>query len=98
LINVFNCGATEGHPFFHRFSDQLADVFKDGEGAYVANVWGAIILLLRAKYPVTSWEYFSPWLGTIQLCFNSSTISVKIAANIAWGKLIYALSIGDDGI
>ena len=76
---------------FERVSDRLSYFIRNGEGAHAAQVWGLVVLLLRGRPPVSSWEHFNTWLNVIQQCFNSSTITTKIAANAAWSKLIYVM-------
>ncbi len=63
------------------------------ESTAVPQVWSVIILLLRC--PVDKWEFFSPWLGIIQKCFNSTDHYTKLEANYAWNRLVYALYLNE---
>lgn len=50
-----------------------------------------VILLLRIR--LDKWEYAGPWLHIIQNCFNSTDFPTKIAANHAWGRLVYLMHL-----
>ncbi|KAF8453163.1 Rap1-interacting factor 1 N terminal-domain-containing protein [Terfezia claveryi] len=96
LTNLLNREDKDGVKFLERVTERLSLLIKNGEGVHVTQVWGLVILLLRGRHPVSSWEHFTPWLSIIQQCFNSSTLAIKVAANAAWSKLIYALHCGSE--
>lgn len=96
IINLFNREDNNDNNLFERITERLTFLTRNGEGVHVAQLWGIIILLLRGKPPVSSWDNFNPWLSIIQQCFNSSTVATKVAANAAWSKLIYVLHTGPE--
>lgn len=96
LTNLLNREDKDGVKLFERVTERLSLLIKNGEGVHVTQVWGLVILLLRGRHPVSSWEHFTPWLSVIQQCFNSSSLAIKVAANAAWSKLIYALHGGSE--
>lgn len=63
------------------------------DSVVVPQIWSIVILLLRC--PVDRWEFFSPWLGIIQKCFNSSDHQTKMEANYAWNRLVYAFYLNE---
>lgn len=63
------------------------------ESSAVPQIWSVIILLMRC--PVDRWDFFGPWLGVIQLCFNSSDFQTKFEANYAWNRLVYFLGLNE---
>ena len=96
LTSLLNREDNDRIKFLERVTERLSLLIKNGEGVHVTQVWGLVILLLRGRHPVSSWEHFTPWLSVIQQCFNSSTLAIKVAANAAWSKLIYVLHCGSE--
>lgn len=86
----------DGEPLFTKVSERCNYFIKNGDGVHVAQIWGLVILFQRGRLPVSSWEFFSPWLTTIQQCFNNSDTAVKVMANVSWAKLIFVISLQSD--
>ncbi|KAK6534482.1 hypothetical protein TWF281_005804 [Arthrobotrys megalospora] len=65
------------------------------EAVFVPQIWGITISLLRGlTIPIDRWENFSPFLGIMSKCLNSSEQNLNVFAQIAWAKLIYVSDIG----
>ncbi|KAI9754395.1 MAG: hypothetical protein M4579_004733 [Chaenotheca gracillima] len=80
-----------------KFADYLAkrltEWFKaKDDGPYIAQVWSVVVLFLRSRpNQLEQWEHMKTWLLILQKCFNSGEIVIKFQANIAWGRLIFAV-------
>ncbi|KAF8468891.1 Rap1-interacting factor 1 N terminal-domain-containing protein [Kalaharituber pfeilii] len=96
ISSLFNREDGDGVKMIQRVTERLSQFIRNGDGVHAAQVWGLIVLLLRARHPISSWEHFNAWLNVIQQCFNSSTIAIKIAANTNWSRLIYVLHCGPE--
>ncbi|KAK6361824.1 hypothetical protein TWF730_005538 [Orbilia blumenaviensis] len=60
------------------------------EAVFVPQIWGITISLLRGlTIPIDRWENFSPFLGIMSKCLNSSEQNLNVYAQIAWAKLIF---------
>ncbi|KAI9682125.1 MAG: hypothetical protein M1817_000179 [Caeruleum heppii] len=63
------------------------------EASQVAQIWGVVVLLLRGRpHQLENWQNLGSWLVVIQGCFNSSELSCRYQANIAWSRFISAIS------
>lgn len=91
LTNIFS-RVVKGKRMFDSIKERLDQFIRDGEGVFVARMWG--IVLLCVKTLGDHWEYFTPWLRIIEGCFNVSDKDVKVEAQVAWSKLIYSMNIG----
>ncbi|KAI5844585.1 Rap1-interacting factor 1 N terminal-domain-containing protein [Morchella snyderi] len=91
LTNIFS-RQVKGKRMFESIKERLDQFIRDGEGVFVARMWG--IVLLCVKTLGDHWEYFTPWLRIIEGCFNVSDKDVKVEAQVAWSKLIYSMNIG----
>ncbi|KAG5437242.1 hypothetical protein PCANB_001035 [Pneumocystis canis] len=74
--------------FFERFQEIIKE---DGDGIFVAHSWGVLVTIIGASV-LLRWNKLNIWLKIIQLCFNHRDISTKIAAQIAWIRLIYVFT------
>ncbi|KAK6502836.1 hypothetical protein TWF481_007879 [Arthrobotrys musiformis] len=64
------------------------------EAVFVPQIWGLTISLLRGlTIPIDRWENFSPFLGIMSKCLNSSEQNLNVYAQIAWAKLIFVSDI-----
>ncbi|RVD88330.1 uncharacterized protein DFL_002519 [Arthrobotrys flagrans] len=64
------------------------------EAVFVPQIWGITISLLRGlTIPIDRWENFSPFLGIMSKCLNSSEQNLNVFAQIAWAKLIFVSDI-----
>lgn len=81
----------EGQSYFDYLSTKMLDMLPDKEVApCVPRIWSAIVLYFRnRKKPVEKWPRFKSWLTIMQKCLNSSDISVRYEAILAWNKLVY---------
>ncbi|ERF76594.1 hypothetical protein EPUS_05867 [Endocarpon pusillum Z07020] len=60
------------------------------EARQVPQIWAAVIVLMRGlDHKFHEWRHLHDWLRIIQKCFNCSDSEVRIAANMAWNKLVY---------
>lgn len=93
VMEVFNL-AYEDMRYIQYYEEKLKAMTKDKhESAVVPEIWSVVILLLRV--PLDKWEYAGPWLHIIQNCFNSADFPTKIAANHAWGRLVYLIHLDE---
>jgi len=91
VMEVFNL-SYEDRRYIQYYEEKLKAMTKDKhESAVVPEIWSVVILLLRIR--LDKWEYTGPWLHIIQNCFNSTDFPTKIAANHAWGRLVYLLHL-----
>lgn len=91
LTNIFS-RIVKGKRMFDSIKERLEQFIKDGEGIFVARMWGIVLLLVKSIGD--HWEFFTPWLRIIEGCFNVSDKDVKVEAQVAWSKLIYSVNIG----
>ncbi|TGZ81771.1 hypothetical protein EX30DRAFT_340203 [Ascodesmis nigricans] len=90
ILSIFN-RPFNGDRLFGEIQRRLEHLVTDEkEGVFVAQVWSAIVLLLRGR---SHGEYATPWLRIIQTCFNSSDQATKLQAQIAWSKFIYSIFV-----
>ena len=63
------------------------------ESSHVPQIWSMVTLFHRGrpKY-IERWEHLKPWLAIIQKCFNATNLETKSQANLAWDKLVFAIS------
>ena len=60
------------------------------EARQVPQIWAAVMVLMRGlDHKFHEWHRLPDWLRIIQKCFNCSDSEVRIAANMAWSKLVY---------
>ncbi|KAL2261441.1 hypothetical protein VTK26DRAFT_4158 [Humicola hyalothermophila] len=90
-IEVFNL-SHEDTRYIQFYAEKLSAMTRDKhESAVVPEIWSVVLLLLRI--PLEKWDYAGPWLHVIQSCFNSTDFPTKIAANRAWGRLVYFMQL-----
>ncbi|KAK4100669.1 hypothetical protein N658DRAFT_472718 [Parathielavia hyrcaniae] len=91
VMEVLNL-SYEGGRYIVYYGEKLRAMTKDKhESAVVPEIWSIVLLLLRIR--LDQWDYGKPWLTMIQDCFNSRDFPTKIAANHAWGRLVYLLHL-----
>jgi Rap1-interacting factor 1 N terminal len=62
------------------------------EGASVPQIWSIILLFLRYHpQQLEYWGFITRWLKIIQECFNKSDREIKLQANLAWNRLVFAV-------
>ncbi|KAK6431464.1 hypothetical protein LTR95_012377, partial [Oleoguttula sp. CCFEE 5521] len=93
LRDFFERELDSGETYGEYFTLRLTDMIKNEElCSYVPYVWSTIILFFQNKrHPLDRWSRFKTWLVIIQKCLNSSDITVKHKALVAWNKLVYAV-------
>ncbi|KAK6434285.1 hypothetical protein LTR95_009531 [Oleoguttula sp. CCFEE 5521] len=93
LRDFFERELESGETYGEYFTLRLTDMIKSAElCSYVPYVWSTIVLFFRNKrHPLDRWSRFKTWLVIIQKCMNSSDITVKHKALVAWNKLVYAV-------
>ncbi|KAI5803747.1 Rap1-interacting factor 1 N terminal-domain-containing protein [Geopyxis carbonaria] len=91
ITDIFDRQVPTGGKMFEHIRHRLDHFVRmDGEGAYVSRMWAIVLLLVQGK---DQWTFFNPWLRVIETCFNVSDKDVKVEAQVAWSKLIYAMDI-----
>ena len=93
-INIFNRESPEGVKVVDFLAMRLREMVKvKDDGIHVPQIWSIAILFLRSRRrQIERWEHLKSWLVIMQQCFNSSDAQIKFQANIAWNRLIYAVS------
>lgn len=96
LLDMFQAEVEEGQSYCDYLSLRLMQMVSDKEtGAYVPQIWSAIILFFRSKrYPLEKWTKFRTWLQIIQKCLNSSDLTVRYHGHLAWDKLVFVVMPG----
>jgi hypothetical protein len=85
-----------------RYADYFAarlNAMVDAKEAVVSvpQIWSTIILFLRSKpKQLQQWEFMKQWLQIMQRCFNSSDHEVRIQANYAWNRLVFAINLDEN--
>ncbi|KAG5513486.1 hypothetical protein PMAC_000918 [Pneumocystis sp. 'macacae'] len=75
------------------FSTRFEEILKeDGNGVFVAQSWSVLVTIMGTLI-LSRWNKLNVWLKIIQLCFNHNDISTKIAAQMAWVRLIYVFTL-----
>lgn len=94
-VDMFNRVSPEGKRVVDCIASRLTEMTNTKhDGVHVPQIWVIVILFLRSRrQQLEDWEHFKPWLLILQDCFNSSDTRVKIQANIAWNRLIYATNL-----
>ncbi len=93
-VDMFNRKSPEGRKVVDFLISRLNEMAaRKEDGIHVPQIWSVAILFLRSRRrQVERWEHLKPWLMIIQLCFNSSDHQVKLEANIAWNRLVFAVN------
>jgi len=82
-----------GATFADYYAGRLREIVKNKDvSPTVPQIWSVIILFLRHKPQLLEqWPFLKPFLGVVQLCFNSSDSATKTEANYAWNRFIFAI-------
>lgn len=73
---------------------RLMAMVKEKQDAYVSvpRIWSVLVLFLRSRpRQLEHWGSINAWLKVIGVCFNSSDQQLKLEANLAWNRLIFAV-------
>lgn len=71
-------------------------VSQRGDGVDASKIWTVVMLFFRSRRrQLERWEHLKDWLLLIERCFNSSDEAVKLAANLAWVRMIYVVNPSD---
>ncbi|KAI9748337.1 MAG: hypothetical protein M1815_003332 [Lichina confinis] len=77
-----------------RYLGNLAS--QRGDGVDASKIWTVVVLFFRRRSrQLERWEHLKDWLLLIERCFNSSDEAVKLAANLAWVRMIYVVNPSD---
>ena len=81
----------EGQSYYNYFHAKLMEMFATQEmGPCVPRICSALVLYFRnRRKPLEKWTRFKSWLIIMQKCFNSSDISIRYEATLAWNKMVY---------
>ncbi|TGO33288.1 hypothetical protein BHYA_0254g00030 [Botrytis hyacinthi] len=75
------------------FADRLRSMAKKPSSS-TPRIWAAVILFLRARpKQLEHWAFIKTWLDVIKVCFNSSDQNTKLAANLAWNRMIFVITL-----
>ena len=88
----------DGPKFADYYAAKLKELVKKKEPASITvpQIFSVLILFLRNKPQVLEqWAYLQPFLGVLQLCFNSSDAAMKTEANYAWNRFVFAVLPND---
>ncbi|KAL8993399.1 MAG: hypothetical protein Q9169_006377 [Polycauliona sp. 2 TL-2023] len=94
-LELLNREHPSGEKVVDSLGSRLLELLKDTDGAtHVPQIWSIIVLFLRGRpHQIERWEHLTDWLGIMQQSFNSSDAKVKRQANIAWNRLVAAISL-----
>lgn len=93
LHEMFDTETDKGETNCEYFTARLFEMMTDKEmGAYVPQIWSSIILFFRSKSKTLErWPKFKHWLLVLQKCLNSSDLTVKYQATLAWDRLVFVV-------
>lgn len=97
ISELFKSEHSEGVSFAEFYATRLKTMVKTkDEGSAVPQIWSVIILFLRAKPQMyEQWASMGLFLGVLSDCFNSSDVSTKSEANLAWNRFIFAVQLSE---
>jgi hypothetical protein len=84
--------------YAHTYSKRLGLMVQNKQdGDLVPQIWSIVVLFLRYRtHQLEHWEFMMPWMHVIEKCFNSSDHDIKMQANLAWNRLVFAIQL-DEG-
>ncbi|KAK3717390.1 hypothetical protein LTR37_005779 [Vermiconidia calcicola] len=93
LQEMFDTEVEAGQSYCEYLAVRLIQMMEDQEmGPYVPQIWSAVILFFRSKRkPLEKWPNFKAWILILQKCLNSSDITIRYQATLAWNKLVFAI-------
>jgi len=79
--------------YAHSYSKRLGLMVQSKQdGDLVPQIWSIVVLFLRYRtHQLEHWEFMMPWMHVIEKCFNSSDHDIKMQANLAWNRLVFAI-------
>ncbi|KAL9135155.1 MAG: hypothetical protein Q9175_003650, partial [Cornicularia normoerica] len=94
-LEVFNRASADGTKVVDFLCSRLIEMANSkDDGIHVPQIWSVVIMFLRSRRrQLEGWEHLKAWLVVIQRCFNSSDTQTKFQANLAWNRLIFAISL-----
>lgn len=97
ISELFKSEHSEGVSFAEFYASRLKTMVKTKEeGSAVPQIWSVIILFIRAKPQMyEQWASMGLFLGVLSDCFNSSDVSTKSEANLAWNRFIFAAQLSE---
>ncbi|KAL8659721.1 MAG: hypothetical protein Q9226_000277 [Calogaya cf. arnoldii] len=94
-LDLLNREHPSGAKVVDSLGSRMHDLLNDKDGAiHVPQIWSVVVLFLRSRHhQIERWEHLTNWFGIMQHSFNSSDAKVKRQANIAWNRLVSAISL-----
>ncbi len=94
-LDLLNREHPSGAKIVDSLGSRMHELLKDEDGAiHVPQIWSVVVLFLRSRHhQIERWEHLTNWFGIMQRSFNSSDAKVKRQANIAWNRLVSAISL-----
>lgn len=97
VAEIFQLQHAKGK-FADYYSERLGDMVsgKDDGGEFVPQIWTVVILFFRCRpQQLEQWAFMKPWLEIMQRCFNSGKHEIKVQANLAWNRLVFAIKLDE---
>lgn len=94
-LDLLNREHPSGAKVVDSLGSRMHELLNDNDGAiHVPQIWSVVVLFLRSRHhQIERWEHLTNWFGIMQHSFNSSDAKVKRQANIAWNRLVSAISL-----
>ena len=94
FMDLFAADLGNGITFGEFFTGRLkANIETKHDVASVPQIWSIPILFLRSKpRQFEHWVFMNAWLKLVQQCFNCSDQQARLEANLAWNRLVFAVS------
>lgn len=87
LADVQDDNKTKGYAMCKKL-EKMAAIKESAE--HVPQIWAVMILLCSSdSVRIDTWSGLKQWLMVIQRCFNSSDVSLRLQANLAWNRFVY---------
>ena len=92
---IFKRESPEGKKFVDLLETRLHEILSTkNEGHHVPQIWSIVVLFFRSRrHQLEQWDLLRRWLGIMQGCFNSADLHIKLQANIAWNRFIFAVGL-----
>lgn len=97
ICDLLETETEEGQSYYDYFNAKLMEMFDTKElGPCVPRICSALVLYFRnRRRPLEKWARFRSWLSIMQKCMNSSDISIRYEATLAWNKMVYSTTFDD---
>ena len=93
LVEMFETEVEAGQTYNEYLNMRLVEMISNMEiGECVPQIWSAVVLFFRSKRkPLEKWPKFKSWILIIQRCLNSSDLTIRYQATLAWNKLVFTV-------